>query len=288
MNAMRFVSFLHEGNRTFGLVTFEGLVDLGPILSPRHQSLRSLISDPAAPKLVADALEHIGKTRISVEQVRYLPVVPDAAKIFCIGTNYAAHAEEAGIAVAERPTVFMRYASSQVGHGEPLLLPRESQSLDFEGELAVVIGQGGHRIAPERGWEHVFGCACYNDGSVRDWQMHSSQWGPGKNFLGTGAFGPWLVTRDEVDPEREVLSLTTRVNGHVMQQDTTDHMIHKVPALISYCSTVLPLEPGDVIVTGTPSGIGMTRHPPIYLREGDIVEIEITGLGCLRNTVQRD
>jgi 2-keto-4-pentenoate hydratase/2-oxohepta-3-ene-1,7-dioic acid hydratase in catechol pathway len=284
---MRFVSFLLDGQESFGLSTVSGIADIGAVLRPRHADLAALIATGRAQALALDALETLGQQRIADDAVRFLPVLPRPAKIFCIGVNYAAHASETGIATAAKPTVFTRYAESQVGHGEALVAPAESSQFDFEGELAIVIGQGGRRIAREQAWEHVFGCACYNDGSARDWQFHSSQWAPGKNFWHTGAFGPWLVTRDEVDPVRQVLTLTTRLNGQVVQQDTTDHMVHGVPDLVAYCSTLLPLQPGDVIVTGTPAGVGMSRQPPLFMQAGDVVEVEITGLGCLRNKVER-
>lgn len=284
---MRFVSFIHDGQDSFGLSTPGGIADIGAVLRPTYGDLRALIASGRATELALDALEKTQAARIGQERVQLLPPIPEPGKIFCIGVNYADHAQETGIALPAHPTVFMRWPESQVGHGQPLVAPFESNQFDFEGELAIVIGAGGRRIAPERAWDHVFGCACYNDGSARDWQFHSSQWGPGKNFWRTGGFGPWLVTRDEVDPAAQVLTLTTRVNGDVMQRDTTDHMVHGVPALVAYCSTIVPLSPGDVIVTGTPAGVGMSRKPQLFLREGDVVEVEISGLGCLRNTVER-
>lgn len=284
---MRFVSFIHEGRESFGLSTPDGIADLGAVLRPRFPDLRSLVASGRADDLAREALDAL-TARIPDAQVRLLPPIPQPGKIICIGVNYADHAQETGIAAAAYPTVFTRWPGSQVGHGEALVLPLESGQLDFEGELAVVIGLGGRRIAKAEAWNHVFGCACYNDGSVRDWQFHTSQWAPGKNFWRTGGFGPWLVTRDEVDPATQVLELSTRVNGERVQHDTTDHMVHDIPSLVAYCSTMLPLEPGDVIVTGTPAGVGLSRKPPLFLREGDVVEVEITGLGCLRNTVGRE
>jgi 2-keto-4-pentenoate hydratase/2-oxohepta-3-ene-1,7-dioic acid hydratase in catechol pathway len=284
---MRFVSFVHEGRESYGLWTPSGIADVGCVLHSHFPDLRTLIASGCATEHALRALETLQAARLCERQAKLLPPITQPGKIFCIGVNYADHAQETGIAVATHPTVFMRWAESQVGHGEPLVAPLESTQLDFEGELAVVIGVGGRRIPVDRAWDHVFGCACYNDGSVRDWQFHSSQWGPGKNFWRTGGFGPWLVTRDEVDPATQVLTLTTRVNGEVVQRDTTDHMVHNVPELVAYCSTVLPLSAGDVIVTGTPAGVGLSRMPQLFLREGDLVEVEISGLGCLCNTVER-
>ncbi|HSW15585.1 MAG TPA: fumarylacetoacetate hydrolase family protein [Ramlibacter sp.] len=284
---MRYLSFMHAGQESYGVSTRSGIADIGAVLRSRFTDLHALIASGRAAELAHNAIEDLRWRRIPEQEAQLLPPIVRPDKIFCIGVNYADHAQETGIATAARPTVFMRFADSQVGHGQPLLAPFESAQFDFEGELAIVIGKAGRRIAAENAWDHVFGCACYNDGSARDWQFHSSQWGPGKNFWRTGGFGPWLVSRDEVDPATQALTLTTRVNGEVLQRDSTDHMVHDIPALVAYCSTVLPLAPGDVIVTGTPAGVGLSRQPPLFLREGDVVEVEITGLGCLRNTVER-
>ena len=162
--------------------------------------------------------------------------------------------------------------------------PRESTQLDYEGEIAVIIGRGGRRIAEADAARHVAGYACYNDGSIRDWQRHTSQWGPGKNFWRTGGFGPWMVTADEI-PFGTVMTLTTRLNGNVMQQATTEMLIHSIARQIAYASTVAPLEPGDVVVTGTPGGVGARRQPPVWMKAGDCVEVEVDRIGVLRNTV---
>lgn len=284
---MKLMSYLHAGRASYGAWTPDGILDLGGPFGATWPDLQAMIASDAALALARERLTLPTSDYLDPAEVVPLPPLPRPAKIFCIGVNYADHAQETQIATAAHPTVFMRFAGSQVAHGQPLVMPLESEQLDFEGEMAVVIGRGGRRIAPEQAWEHVVGCACYNDASVRDWQFHSSQWGPGKNFHHTGGFGPWLVTRDEVDPSRTALTLTTRLNGQVVQQAQTDRMVFDVPALVAYCSTLLPLEPGDIIVTGTPAGVGMSRQPPLYLRVGDVVEVEITGLGCLRNTVVR-
>jgi 2-keto-4-pentenoate hydratase/2-oxohepta-3-ene-1,7-dioic acid hydratase in catechol pathway len=224
----------------------------------------------------------------ALADVQFLPVIPDARKVFCIGVNYADHLEETKIRKSPHPTVFMRYAESQVAHGQPLLHPRESTQFDFEGEVALVIGRGGRRIRPQDAWSHIAGYACYNDGSVRDWQFHTTQWGPGKNFAATGGFGPWMVTADELDVQSSPLQLTTRLNGTVVQQSNTSLMIFPIPELIAYCSTLLPLAPGDVIVTGTPGGVGMARVPQLFLKAGDRVEVEVSGIGVLCNDVRMD
>ncbi|MBV7486836.1 fumarylacetoacetate hydrolase family protein [Bordetella sp. BOR01] len=284
---MKLGSFRIAGRDTYGAISGDAVIDLGARLGPRYATLRKLLAEPDG---LAIAREHVqaGRVDASLAEVAYLPVVPDAEKIFCIGVNYADHLEETRIARAAHPTVFLRYAASQVGHDQAMLMPRESAQLDYECEVAVVIGKAGRRIAVAEAWSHVAGYACYNDGSVRDWQMHTSQWGPGKNFLATGGFGPWMTTADELDPRREPLQLTTRLNGEVMQHSDTSLMIFGIGELIAYCSTMLPLAPGDVIVTGTPGGVGMARKPPRYLAVGDTVEVEVSGVGILRNRVQAD
>lgn len=215
----------------------------------------------------------------------YRPLVADPARIVCVGLNYEEHRVEAGRARTAQPSVFLRLPSSQVGHLQPIMLPPEvGNGLDYEGEIAIVIGRGGRRIKPEQAFSHIFGFAPYNDASARDWQAHSTQWTAGKNFPATGAFGPFLVTADTIGEDR-VLSLTTRLNGEVMQHADTSMMIFPIPELIAYISTFTNLEPGDVIVTGTPGGVGFKRTPPVFMKAGDVVEVEVSDVGTLRNTV---
>jgi 2-keto-4-pentenoate hydratase/2-oxohepta-3-ene-1,7-dioic acid hydratase in catechol pathway len=216
-----------------------------------------------------------------------LPVITNPGKIICVGLNYAAHLEEVKRAVTSEPTMFVRFADSQCGHERALQCPRESTAFDYEGEIAVIIGKGGRRISQARALEHVAGMACYNDGSIRDWQAHGTQWTAGKNFPATGAFGPWMVTSDELHPD-SILSLTTRLNGVVMQHTTTDLMLFPIAKLIEYVSTWTTLEPGDVILTGTPGGVGFRREPPVFMQDGDVVEIEVQGIGVLRNPVIKE
>lgn len=226
-------------------------------------------------------------TRIPISDVTFLPVIPDAGKILCIGINYRAHVLETGRELPSHPMVFTRFADSQTAHDAPLVLPDLSTKFDFEGELAVVIGRPAWRVKAADALRHVAGYACYNDGSARDWQKHSSQFTAGKNFPGTGAFGPWLVTPDELgDPG--TLELTARVNGEVMQHASLDDLIFDIPALIEYCSAFTVLRPGDVLVTGTPGGVGAFRTRPLWLADGDIVEVEISRIGTLRNRVSRE
>ena len=279
---MKLLSYLRDGAPSFGAVVDGGIVDLVHASSGRHASLKRL--------LAADALHEVpaliqGRTPlVRVEDATLLPVVPDPAKIWCCGLNYSEHVRETQREVTEQPTFFLRFAASQVAHGQPIVRPRESTQLDYEGEIAVIIGRGGRRIAEADAAGHVAGYACYNDGSLRDWQRHTSQWLPGKNFWRTGGFGPWMVTADEI-PFGTVMTLTTRLNGNVMQQATTEMLIHSIARQIAYASTVAPLEPGDVIVTGTPGGVGARRQPPVWMKDGDVVEIEVDRIGVLRNTV---
>lgn len=278
---MRLVSFIAAHGPDFGIVRGDGIVALRDRLAGRASSLRALLATGLLPEVAGLAETTPDHALASVE---LLPVVPDPDKIVCVGLNYHDHVAETGRTLTEWPVLFARFAASQVGHGQPLIRPRVSAEFDYEGEMAVVIGKAGRHIAEADALGHVAGYSCHNDGSVRDWQRHTSQFLPGKTFAGTGGFGPWLVTADEV-PDPAALTLETRLNGQVVQHTTTDLMITPIPALIAYLSTILPLLPGDVLVTGTPGGVGAKRTPPLWMKPGDTVEVEITGLGCLRNTV---
>ncbi len=216
--------------------------------------------------------------------VRFAPLIPRPGAVWCVGLNYEDHRLETGRAKAAWPTLFTRFPACLLGHREPLMRPAVSRELDYEGELAVVIGRTGRHISEAAALDQVAGYACFDDGSVRDYQGHSSQFGPGKNFFRTGALGPWLVTADEV-PDPQDLSIETRLNGEVMQRSHTSQMTWSVRELIAYLSRITPLFPGDVIATGTPSGIGAARDPQRFLKPGDVVEVEIGGIGTLRNGV---
>jgi 2-keto-4-pentenoate hydratase/2-oxohepta-3-ene-1,7-dioic acid hydratase in catechol pathway len=279
---MKFLSYSHQGQASWGLATDTGVVSLS---SAQHPTLRSALAAGMLDKLGVAAQGQ--PDTCSLDQITYLPVITDPGKIICIGHNYEEHRVETERDKTENPTVFLRVADSQTGHLQPLLMPPESDHFDYEGEIAVVIGKGGRRIARDQAWEHVAGYSAYNDGSVRDWQRHTTQFTPGKNFVGTGAFGPILVTRGEI-ADGEELSLTTRLNGQVMQHATTAMLIFPIPRLIEYVSTFTTLAPGDVIVSGTPGGVGARRQPPVWMREGDLVEIEVSKIGVLRNRVERE
>jgi 2-keto-4-pentenoate hydratase/2-oxohepta-3-ene-1,7-dioic acid hydratase in catechol pathway len=280
---------VHGSAVSFGAVVDGGIVDLGARLGPEIVSVRDLLErgdlDVARDRLAATA----GGPDIDIDldAVTLLPPVPDARKVFGIGLNYAAHRDESRSQAAEHPTVFTRLPDSHVGHGQPIVKPAASDQFDYEGELAVVIGRRCHQVAADRALAHVAGYAAFNDGSVRDWQFHSTQWIPGKNWYRSGAFGPWLVTADELT-DITAQTLTTRVNGEVRQQSPIADLIFDVPTLVAYISSFTPLLPGDVIATGTPSGVGAYRDPPEFLAAGDVVEVEITGIGTLRNPVIAD
>ena len=223
----------------------------------------------------------------ALEELDLLPPIANPTKIICVGLNYTGHVEETGRTVVGYPTIFTRFSDTQMGHGAPIVLPHVSEQVDYEGEMAIVIGKPGRNIAVDTAMSHIGAYGCYNDVSVRDWQRHGTQWTPGKNFPSTGAFGPWIVTADEVgDPT--ALTIETRLNGTVMQNASTAQLIYPLAHLVSYISTFTPLGPGDVICTGTPGGVGFARKPPVFLRPGDVVEVEIERIGLLRNFVNRE
>jgi 2-keto-4-pentenoate hydratase/2-oxohepta-3-ene-1,7-dioic acid hydratase in catechol pathway len=225
---------------------------------------------------------------IDLNAVRILPPVPKPPKIICVGLNYDDHLEESGLKKPVYPEIFARFATSLIAHREPIRQPPESSTLDYEAELAVVIGRGGRRISRDRALDHVAGYSLFNDATIRDFQLRTPQWTMGKNFDGTGAFGPWLVTPDALPPGAHGLRIQGRLNGRVMQDTSTDRLIFNVPTLIELISVAISLEPGDVIITGTPGGVGAARKPPVFMQPGDVFEVEIDGIGVLSNPVQRE
>jgi 2-keto-4-pentenoate hydratase/2-oxohepta-3-ene-1,7-dioic acid hydratase in catechol pathway len=260
-----------DGTPSFGRVEGDTVIDLGD----SHADLKSVLTSLAG---LTDGPRH------ALADVALLPVVPNPSKVLCVGHNYESHRQETGRAKVDHPSIFTRFADTLVGAGQPIVRPRASTSLDFEGELAVIIGRGGRAIPEERALEHVAGYACFNDASVRDWQWHTSQFTPGKNFPGTGALGPWLVTPDEAGDLAEV-RVTTRLNGEVVQDQPIGDMIFPVARIIAYVSSFTPLAPGDVIATGTPGGVGAKRQPPLWMKPGDRVEVSIGPVGTLSNPV---
>jgi len=268
---MRLVSFRQAGVAKFGAVADGGIVDL----SSRWPSLREAIAAKAMGELAAAAKR---PADLKFDDVELDPVIPNPAKILCVGLNYSSHVGEMGRELPTAPSVFSRFSDTLVATGGSIVRPRASIALDFEGELAVVIGERCRHVPRASALSVVAGYTCFLDGSVRDFQKHSTT--AGKNFPATGPLGPWLVTSDVIaDPQR--LELTTRLNGKVVQHDTTDHMIFDVAAIIEYLSTVTWLEPGDIIATGTPDGVGAGRKPPLWMKGGDKVEVEISGIGFL-------
>jgi 2-keto-4-pentenoate hydratase/2-oxohepta-3-ene-1,7-dioic acid hydratase in catechol pathway len=281
---MKYATFKIAGSATYGIIQGDIAYDIGAVLGSRFADLMAV--------LTADALAEMDAAMATAPQHRtadiaWLPVIPNPGKILCVGLNYETHRKETGRTEVENPTIFARFANSQTGHLCPIPRPIVSTDLDYEGELAVVIGKAGRYIKPEDAMAHIVGYACYNDGSVRDFQRHTHQFTPGKNFPDTGAFGPWMVTADEIGeigPQR----LQTRVNGVVVQDALLSQMIFDIPTQIAYCSSFTRLEPGDVIVTGTPGGVGSKRQPPLWLKPGDVVEVEIDRVGLLSNPITQE
>ena len=275
---MKLATFEYAGRKSYGVVADDRVHDLGKRFGASCPTLRKAIESNAFAGLTLD-----GNPTLRLSEVTLLPPITDPDKIICIGLNYRAHAAEGGHAVPENPSVFARLTNTLVASGSPMILPSVSSDFDYEGELAVVIGKAGRHITPTRALEHVFGYSCFNDGSLRDIQFKHSLTA-GKNFPSTGGFGPWIVTADEI-PDPAKMTLTTRVNGKQVQHKGIDDMIFDVAAIIAYVSRWTPLGPGDVISTGTPEGVGFARKPPLWLRVGDTVEVEISGIGTLRNPV---
>lgn len=282
---MKLISYQYNGIDSYGAVFGDRVADLREVFGARAPDLKALI----AADLLSEAAAAAGKAAatLPLAEVRLLPVIPNPGKIVCVGLNYGDHVRETGREITEKPTLFLRVAESQVAHGDAIVMPLESSKLDYEGEIAIVIGQGGRRIAEADAWNHIAGYACYNDGSIRDWQTATPQWTAGKNFWRTGGFGPWMVTRDEIADD-QVMTLVTRLNGQEMQRTTTDKLIHSIPRQIAHISAFMPLAAGDVIVTGTPGGVGAKRTPPVWMKPGDVVEIEVDAIGILRNTVRAE
>ena len=282
---MKLMSYLSAGQETWGVVIDNGVADLR-----QRTSCATLADFIASPKFAQrDALVSGLQAETKLSDVVFLPVIPRPEKIVCAVRNYMDHHQEvlaAGMQreLSEEPPICLRVWRSQTAHNAPIVRPTVSDSLDWEGELAVIIGQAGRNIAEADAWNHVAGYSCYNDASVREWQFHAKQIASGKNFESTGAFGPWMVTADEIEAGRE-LKLETRLNGKLVQSSHTGHMIFSVPRLIKYASTIFTLVPGDVIATGTPAGVGWSKKPPQYMQAGDTVEVEIEGIGLLRNPV---
>jgi 2-keto-4-pentenoate hydratase/2-oxohepta-3-ene-1,7-dioic acid hydratase in catechol pathway len=280
---MSFVSFETAGRASYGVwQDASHWLQAPPAFQASYPDLKSVI---AAHKL--DELAALCRQTAMVVQsseARLLPVIPNPGKIFCVGLNYKTHVAETKRADSQYPSIFTRFADSLSAHQAPLPRPRETERFDFEGELAVVIGKGGRSISQANALDHIAGYACFNDATARDWQRHTHQWIPGKNFPLTGPLGPYMATTQEI-PDVTQLTLETRLNGEVMQHASLSDLIFTLPVIIEYISGFTPLSAGDVIATGTPGGVGDRREPPLYMKAGDTIEVEISGLGILRNVV---
>jgi 2-keto-4-pentenoate hydratase/2-oxohepta-3-ene-1,7-dioic acid hydratase in catechol pathway len=278
---MRWLSFAADGRESFGFLTSDsaGVVDVGA--RGEFADLKSVIAADALASAAAGAGD---SPDLALSDIEYRPTIPNPDKILCVGLNYKAHQEETGRGGEAYPTIFVRFAAAQMGHEQPMIRPRESNTLDYEGEIALIIGRAGRRISEADALSHVAGFGIYNDGSVREYQRHTSQFTPGKNFTGTGGFGPWMMTPDEIG-DLDKLEITTRLNGEVMQNATADLLVFGFAQLIAFCSTFIELIPGDVIVTGTPGGVGAARKPPVFMDQGDVIEVEVKPIGVLRNHV---
>ncbi len=283
---MKIASYRVGDRETYGVVKLndDSVSDLRKVLPPTHRTLRDVLALNAL-----DEVRNVGRERKDyvLDEITFLPVIPNPDKILAVALNYDDHIAETGRDKTANPAWFIRVAASQVGHQQPVIMPKVSDNLDFECELAAIIGKGGHAIPVEEALEHVAGYSCYLDGSVRDWQRHTRQITAGKNFNSTGGFGPWMVTTDSI-PDPQVLDLSTRLNGRVMQHGNTKDMVFSVAELIAYCSTWTTLEPGDVIVTGTPGGVGFKRNPPVFMQVGDVVEIDVEKIGTLTHRIERE
>lgn len=282
---MKLISFERNGKASYGVVNGDRVVDLGARLGDRYATLRDLL---------AAGLEEIGNAEkeqgdFALSDVRLLKPITNPEHIWCLAVNYADHHKEVESAgrvqdLPAHPAVFARFNDSFVAQGEDIWHPGVSEQFDYEGELAVVIGKGGHRIKADDAFGHIAGYTILNDGSVRDWQFHTRQITPGKNFYRSGSIGPWIVTADEIGNPYD-LRIETRLNGEVLQSDRAELMLHKIPRFIEYASTIAPLRPGDILATGTPSGVGFSRTPPVWMRPGDTCEISIEKIGMLRNKI---
>jgi 2-keto-4-pentenoate hydratase/2-oxohepta-3-ene-1,7-dioic acid hydratase in catechol pathway len=278
---MKLASFQSGGRATYGVITNGTIRAVPDDVCARCPDLKSAIEAGLSADLHDAAASGKGMT---LEQIQFDPVIPNPGKIIGVGMNYMAHIKEMGRAPPEYPALFVRFPDSLVGHRQPIIRPRVSYQFDFEGEFAVIIGRRARHVSVEAALDHVAGYSCFLDGSVRDYQRHTSQFIAGKNFRHSGAFGPWMVTADEIPDPRE-LDLETRVNGEVMQRGNIGDLCIGIGELIHYLSKICELNAGDVIATGTPSGVGFARDPQCWLQPGDRVEIEVDRIGCLENHV---
>ena len=280
---MQLISFKKADRVSYGVVLEDGIVDVGWRLGKRLPDLKTALAQNAMADIAQVAATV--KPSLKLDEIEFLPVIPNPDKIICAGLNFEAHRIEMGREKDKYVTVFARYPDSVVGHNQHLIRPAASGRYDYEGEIAVVIGRAARNVSRDNAMEYVAGFTCFMDGSVRDYQTHASQYTPGKNFLMSGAMGPWLVTTDSVGDQRK-MALTTRVNGKVVQEGVLGDLTFSVSEIVEYISRWTRLMPGDVISTGTPGGVGNARKPPVFLRSGDVVEVQVAGVGTLRNPVR--
>ncbi len=279
---MKFVSFLLKGQAKFGISDDKYITDLTGKIKGAN-TLKELIAN----KSIQEAKEYVKKNpgNIVLDQIEYLPVIPNPGKIICVGLNYSEHVKETGRTVEQNPVIFLRVPESQTAHKQPIQRPKVSTHLDYECEMAVIMGDAGKHIKPENALKHIVGFSCYNESTVRDWQQHTRQFGMGKNFEKTGSFGPHMVLAENISDYTK-LTIKTRLNGNVMQEAKLSQLIFDIPTLISYVSKAIPWRAGDVLVTGTPGGVGFKRKPPVFMKEGDQVEVEISEIGILSNIIK--
>ena len=281
---MKLASYIHKGAKSYGAVLGDGIFDLKSRLKDKAATLDAFIVEDLLAE--AQALVKGAKADFPISEITF--IVPVSKPILCIGINYKSRPDEVpgGGYSWSYPSLFWRTSSAHAPHLQPLLNPPETEKFDYEGEIAVIIGKGGRRIKKEDGLKHIFGYSCFNEGSVRDWMKHTTaNVTSGKNFFQSGSFGPWITTADEIADPHD-MTIEVRVNGQTRQKDTTANMMRPYEELLAYVSTIMPLEPGDVLASGTPVGVGGNLNPPVWLKAGDVVEIEVSGVGTLRNTVE--
>ena len=279
---MKFVSFLLKGSPKFGVSDGKNITDLTNKISG-SKTLKDLISNNGITDAKKYAKENPGS--INVDEIEFLPLIPNPGKIICVGLNYSDHVNEIGITLEKNPVIFLRVPQSQTAHKQIIQKPKVSNHLDYEGEMAVIMGNAGKHIEPKNALKHIVGYSCYNESTVRDWQQHTKQFTMGKNFEKTGSFGPYMVLAEEISDYKK-LTIQTRLNDKVMQKASLSQLIFDIPTLISYISKAMPWQAGDVLVTGTPGGVGFKRNPPVYMKDGDKIEVEITDVGILTNTIK--
>ena len=279
---MKFVSFLQKSQAKFGISDGKNITDLTGKINGAN-TLKELISNKGIEEAKQYAKKNPGD--ISLDKIEYLPVIPNPGKIICVGLNYSEHVKETGRTVEQNPVIFFRVPESQTAHEQPIQKPKVSESLDYECEMAVIMDEAGKHIDPKDALKHIIGYSCYNECTVREWQQHTRQFGMGKNFEKTGSFGPHMILAENI-PDYTKLTIQTRLNGKVMQDAKLSQLIFDIPSLISYISKAIPWRAGDVLVTGTPGGVGFKRKPPIFMKDGDKVEVEISEIGVLSNIIK--